>query len=82
MRCSCVYDAPPDGPIFPCAHDVATFRYRSGVKLQFSTAITGLLSYGYGGLDVYGFWQYPLEFRELNPSHRRMVMRIDGRELH
>ena len=26
-----------------------------------STGIHGYLTYGYGKLDVYGFWQFPLD---------------------
>ncbi len=31
-----------------------------GVKPHVSTGIHGYLTYGYGELDEYGFWEYPL----------------------
>ena len=33
----------------------------NGVKFQCSTGIHGYITRGYGDLDEYGFWQYPLE---------------------
>lgn len=34
-------------------------RYDAGETLHFSTSIEGLITYGYGELDEYGFWEFP-----------------------
>jgi len=39
---------------------VAEILWRLGFKASYSTNIAGGLTGGYGELDEYGFWQYPL----------------------
>ena len=41
--------------------DVAAFFQAVGVRPCYSTGIHGLITRGYGRLDDYGFWEYPLE---------------------
>ena len=42
----------------------------AGVKPGVSSAIDESLTYGYGFLDQFGFWQYPLEEDEIPESMR------------
>jgi hypothetical protein len=46
----------PDG----VKEDIAFFLQAAGRKPFVSTGIHGGITRGYGGLDEYGFWQYPL----------------------
>jgi len=41
-------------------HLVARILKRLGVKPNCSTNIAGGPTYGYGELDINGFWEYPL----------------------
>ena len=42
-------------------HEVALERYRSGdTSYRFSTGICELMTAGYGELDGYGYFEYPL----------------------
>lgn len=40
--------------------EVAKELFSRGEKPCFSTGICGLLTCGYGKLDGYGYWQFPL----------------------
>jgi len=51
----------------------ALVRYKSGERLCFSTGIDDSPTYGYGELDVNGFWQYPLSYDDLRPEHKELV---------
>jgi len=46
------------------SHPSATNRFFAGIKYKCSTGINGEITRGYGYLDDYGFWQYPLYFQE------------------
>lgn len=35
-------------------------RWRNGIEPAFSEGVCGSLTCGYGKLDNYGYWQYPL----------------------
>lgn len=48
-------------------------RYDSGEKLCFSTGIEEELTYGYGALDEFGFWEYPLRYNYLREEHKNIV---------
>lgn len=48
-------------------------RYDSGEKLNFSTGIDDSITYGYGQLDNYGFWEYQLRYNHLRPEHKELV---------
>jgi hypothetical protein len=39
---------------------IAKILYGEGIEYKISTSIAGTTTYGYGGLDDYGFWEYPL----------------------
>jgi len=39
---------------------IAKILYKIGVKPTYSTGICGRLTCGYGKLDNYGYWEYPL----------------------
>lgn len=52
-------------------------RHSTGEPVWFSTGIDGKLTYGYGNLDEYGFWQYPLRFEYLSPLQQAMVRELD-----
>jgi len=41
-------------------HEIACFLAAAGVRPSCSTGIDGLLTRGYGRLDEFGFWEYPL----------------------
>jgi hypothetical protein len=49
------------------SHTNALRLFREGVKYGCSTDVSGKTSYGYGELDNYGFWEYPLYF-DVEPS--------------
>lgn len=40
--------------------DVAAFLQAAGVRPRFSTSIADELTSGYGDLDEFGFWEFPL----------------------
>ena len=40
---------------------IAEFLFAAGRKPGYSTSIAGALTAGYGELDDYGFWEYPLD---------------------
>ena len=52
-------------------------RHGAGEPVRFSTGIDGRLTYGYGNIDEYGFWQYPLRFEYLSPLQQAMVRELD-----
>lgn len=54
-------------------------RYQSGETLHFSTGIDERITYGYGELDQYGFWEFPLRYNYLSPEHKALVDHFDGR---
>lgn len=41
-------------------HEMALFFKACGIKPGWSTDISDTLSCGYGRLDDYGFWEYPI----------------------
>lgn len=45
---------------FEVRADIALFFQAFGIKPTWSTDISGSLSCGYGELDRYGFWEYPI----------------------
>jgi len=59
---------------------VAILKYRTGEKLQFSTGIHGQMTYGFGDLDDWGFWQYPLPYKELRKDHKDAVDSLNRKE--
>jgi hypothetical protein len=44
---------------------IAKILLRMGRTPRFSSAIDGSLTAGYGRLDEFGFWQYPLKKNEI-----------------
>lgn len=48
------------------SHEYALLLFARGIKYGCSTDIAGNTSYGYGELDEFGFWQYPLYFENQN----------------
>lgn len=56
----------------------ALLRYQSGEVPEFSKSITGLATFGYGELDKYGFWQYPLAYADLSDHDRAMADTVNG----
>lgn len=54
-------------------------RLDTGEPVKFSTGIDGLLTYGFGALDDWGFWEYPLRFEYLTPEQQAMVKADDHR---
>lgn len=56
----------------------AMARYRSGERPCFSTGIHGCLTYGYGELDVNGFFEYPLPYNALTVDDKAKVDAIDN----
>lgn len=44
------------------SHPKAIEKYNKGEKLHWSTNIAEELNCGYGELDWYGFWEFPLFF--------------------
>jgi hypothetical protein len=40
--------------------EIAAFLEAAGVRPNVSTGIHDHLTYGYGGLDEWGFWEFPL----------------------
>jgi hypothetical protein len=75
----------------PCPHELvaglpmkadqaeALRRYQAGEMLNFSTDIEGWLTYGYGHLDEWGFWEYPLRYNHLRPEHKKLVDECDAK---
>jgi hypothetical protein len=51
-------------------------RYEFGERLNFSTGIDGHITYGYGELDEFGFWEFPLRYEFLNSDHKELVDRF------
>jgi hypothetical protein len=41
-------------------YEIAAFLEAAGARARWSTGIDGYLTRGYGSLDEWGFWQYPL----------------------
>jgi hypothetical protein len=46
------------------SHPRAVNRYFAGIKYKCSTGIDESITRGYGKLDDYGFWEYPLHFQD------------------
>jgi hypothetical protein len=63
----------------PAEQREAKRRLDAGEQVNFSTGIDGYLTYGYGKLDQWGFWQYPLRFEWLTPEQRELVKADDVR---
>lgn len=55
------------------SQEIAKAKYEAGCKLGFSTSIEGSITYGYGVLDDYGFWEFPLRYNYLKPEHKELV---------
>lgn len=56
-------------------------RYDRGDTLQFSTGIDERMTYGYGELDKWGFWEFPLRYNYLRPEHKMLVDQADANHL-
>ena len=46
-------------------HFIGKLLLKSGFKYGVSTDIAGFISFGYGKLDSYGFWQFPIYKKDL-----------------
>lgn len=55
-------------------------RHDAGERVNFSTSIEGTLTYGYGALDDYGFWEFPLRFEYLSADQQAVVRRLDAKD--
>lgn len=49
---------------------VAERMLRSGMKPGYSKGLLGEITCGYGRLDKYGYWQYPLEISKTDRLQR------------
>lgn len=41
-------------------HQIAIERYKNGEKPNVSSTLEDEITYGYGEVDEYGFWEFPL----------------------
>ena len=46
------------------SNEIALMLFFLGFKYHNSTGICGRTTHGYGKLDNYGYWEYPLYFKE------------------
>lgn len=82
LACNCGREIPCGSEIeesYSLAACEAIRRYKSGERPMFSTGIDERLTYGYGGLDSNGFWEFPIPYEELSEADKRKVDLIDGR---
>lgn len=59
----------------PCC--TAKRRYDAGERLNFSTGIDNTLTYGYGALDDFGYWEFQVRYSDLRAEHRVLVDKIN-----
>ncbi len=55
-------------------------RLRAGERVNFSTGIDGRMTYGYGQLDQFGFWEHPVPFEDLPQAQRDMVLKFETKK--
>jgi hypothetical protein len=65
--------------MMPADQREALRRLRAGEQLNFSTAIDGYITYGYGNLDECGFWEFPLRWEYLTHEQKIMVVDLEAR---
>lgn len=54
-------------------------RLDAGEKVCFSTGIDDCITYGFGTLDKFGFWEFPVRWEWLTPEQQAMVVEIESR---
>lgn len=57
----------------PKSYLIGLIRYRDGETVGVSTGIHEGLTFGYGQLDINGYWEFPVPTFFLNPKHKKLL---------